>query len=143
MSGNIDQFRADLRANLLATAASFDRFNAILFQTATSTEQDLRERLAILDETAELTRFRAIAANADFNRWMEEARSETFEKVAGWKSKRQTGRLHARADRLERCASTAVEIALLAMQEAERTAVGAILARKEAISIQVQRNDGA
>jgi hypothetical protein len=142
MSGHIDQFREDLRSNILGVAASFSRFNALVQETTGSTEQELREQLARMDALAQITRGKAAAAYAEFDRWMENEKLQAEEKIAEWKKTRQTGQLHARADRFERCAVTAVEIAMLAIDEAERTVIRAILARKEAISVQVQRIDG-
>jgi hypothetical protein len=64
---------------------------------------------------------------------------EADEKLVGWKMKRQTSHLHAHADRFEKGLVAAVEIAAMAMEEAERAAIRAVLARREAISIQIQR----
>jgi hypothetical protein len=95
-----------------------------------------------MDEIAELNRAKTLAAYAESNRCLEEEKLEASEKITEWKKKRLTSQLHARADRLERCAVSAVEIAVLAMDEAERTVLRAILSRKEAVLIQVQRSDG-
>jgi hypothetical protein len=51
---------------------------------------------------------------------------------------RQTDKLHARADRYERCANAAVEIAAAKIDEAVQWVFRALLARNEAISIQVK-----
>jgi hypothetical protein len=142
MNGNIDQFREDLRSNISVIVTCFDRFNALVYGESISTEKQLTERLAKLDEVVEQSRANGQIAYAEFYRWLEEQKLESSEKIAEWKRNRQTGQLHARADRFERCAATALEIAVLAMDEAERTVLRAILARKEAISIQVQRIDG-
>jgi hypothetical protein len=57
-------------------------------------------------------------------------------------SKRQTSQLHARADLIEQLAATAVELATLSTLEAERIAMTAILARRQAVTVQIQGDGG-
>jgi hypothetical protein len=59
----------------------------------------------------------AQAAHKEWNRLMEEERRETSEKCG---LEGESEQLHARADRSERCALTAIETAALAMDEGER-----------------------
>ncbi len=79
----------------------------------------------------------------ELKKWMDEESSEGIDKVAQWKAKRETSRLHARADKYERCAGAAMAVAATAMNEAERAVLRALLARKEAISIQIQQGSGS
>ncbi|WP_213736885.1 hypothetical protein [Bradyrhizobium sp. dw_411] len=143
MNGNIEKLREDLWLNVSGIAASFDRFNFLIYESESNDEAQLRERLGQIEDGAEQNRARTIAAHSEFERWMDEERNESAERLAEWKQKRQSGQLHARADRCERCAAVAVEIALLAMDQAEMIIVRALLARTEAISVQIQRGDKA
>ncbi len=139
MSGNIEKLREDLWPNVSGIAASFDRFNFLVYESESNDEAQLRERLSQIEDSAEQNHARTVAAHGEFERWMEEERNQSAERLAEWKQKRQSGQLHARADRCERCAAVAVEIVLLAMDQAEMTIVRALLAREEAISVQIQR----
>jgi hypothetical protein len=138
MNSNTDQFQKDLRANLSIIVTSCDRFIAIVNEMMSGTEQKLLEQLMEIDNAIEQNRTRIAAARAEFDRSIETDKLETSKKVSNWKAKRQTDRLHARADRYERCAKTSVEIAAATMDEAGQWVFRALLARKEAISIQTK-----
>jgi hypothetical protein len=138
MNSNTDQFQKDLRANLSIIVTSCDRFIAIVNEMMSGTEQELLEQLMEIDNAIEQNRTRIAAARAELDRSIETDKLETSKKVSNWKAKRQTDRLHARADRYERCAKTSVEIAAATMDEAGQWVFRALLARKEAISIQTK-----
>src|ERR1700692_1343846 len=110
MNGNTDQFQKDLRANLSLVLTSCDRFIAIVNEMMSATEQELREQLAEINKDVDQSRARIEAARADLNRWMDAENLETSEKVSNWKATRQTDKLHGRADRSERCATTSIEL---------------------------------
>lgn len=137
MNDDNDAFRREFSASLSMIADTLDRLNALVGEKATSTEHELREQVA--ESKLLIDQSRMQAAQNELNRLIEEQKLETSEKVADWKTRRQTSKLHARADRCERSATTAIEIAVLAMDEAERAVLCALLTRKETISIQVQR----
>lgn len=136
------QFSEDVRVHVSKIAASLERLEGLIAETAIVPDLKLREELAANDEIAEQERLRATVVNAEFDKLVKSELAEASAKLASWKAKRDTSHLHARADRIERCAMIAVEIAMLAMCEVERTALRAVLARREAIAIQVQRTDG-
>ena len=137
MNDDNDAFQREFRASLSMIADTLDRLNALFGEKATTTEHELREQVA--ESKLLIDQSRMQAAQNELNRLIEEQKLETSEKVADWKAHRQTSKLHARADRCERSATTAIEIAVLAMDEAERAVLCALLTRKETISIQVQR----
>ena len=139
MNDDNDVFRREFRASLSMIADALDRLNALVGEKATSTEHELREQVAESEKLIDQSRMQARAAQNELNRLIEEQQLETSEKIADWKTHRQTSKLHARADRWERSAATAIEIAILAIDEAERAVLCALLTRKETISIQVQR----
>jgi hypothetical protein len=138
MNSNTDQFQKDLRENLSIIATSCDRFIAIVNGMMSGTEQELLVQLMEIDNAIEQNRTRIAAARAELDRSIETDKLETSKRVSNWKAKRQTDRLHARADRYERCAKTSVEIAAATMDEAGQWVFRALLARKEAISIQTK-----
>ena len=139
MNDDNDVFRREFRASLSMIADALDRLNALVGEKATSTEHELREQVAESEKLIDQSRMQARAAQNELNRLIEEQQLETSEKIADWKTHRQTSKLHARADRWERSAATAIEIAILAIDEAERAVLCALLTRKETISIQIQR----
>ena len=139
MNDDNDVFRREFRASLSMIADALDRLNGLVGEKATSTEHELREQVAESEKLIDQSRMQARASQNEFYRLIEEQKLETSEKIADWKTHRQTSKLHARADRCERSATTAIEIAILAIDEAERAVLCALLTRKETISIQVQR----
>jgi hypothetical protein len=58
----------------------------------------------------------------------------TAEKIADWKTKRETTQLQNRADQAERYAQATIDAALTALDEAEQATLEAWLAREEANS---------
>jgi hypothetical protein len=138
MNSNTDQFQNDLRANLSIVVAACDRLITIVNEKMSGSERDLLEQLMEIDNAFERNRARIMAARAELDRSIEAEKLETSKKVSNWKAKRQTDKLHARADRYERCAKTSVEIAAATMDEAGHWIFRTLLARKEAISIQTK-----
>lgn len=67
-------------------------------------------------------------------------RSIAPESVVRWVGLRQTAQLHAHADLIEKLATIAAELAAFAALETEEIALTAILARRQAIAVQVQRD---
>ncbi len=138
MAGNTGQLKDDICSNLSELAASFDRASVWVFESEGIDEAKLRAHLADAGAQDASARNRMTAANSDFDRWERED-AEAMPQLSRWKQLRQTDRLHARADRFERRAVLATEVALLAMMRAEHAIAHALLARLEAIAIQVER----
>ena len=74
------------------------------------------------------------AAQADIKKWVEERKATASEKIAEWKSKRETAKLQSRANSAERYAGAATVVALAALDEAAQASLEAWLARKDADS---------
>jgi len=136
MNGSIEGLREAVRENLENLTASFDRLTALIDGNTTA-ENELRKGLARLETASKQNREKLTGALSDFDRWSSEE-LPTRDKISLWKAKRNTSRLHFRADLCERSANAALEIALLAILEAECAAFRAILARKEAVAVQVR-----
>jgi len=115
-----------------------DRFGTTVEDGMAATEQEWHEQLLEMEKLIEHSRAKIAAARADLHRWIEEEKLETSVQIIEWKATRQTDKLHARADRYERCANAAVEIAAAKIDEAGQWVFRALLARNEAISIQVK-----
>lgn len=134
MDGNVDLLRETFSDNISRVVAAIERLNALV--QAGETAGELSSYFAALEKSAKENRARLSAVLAQLDQRIDEERLVS-EKVPGWKATRQTSKLHSRADSCEHCAAAAVEIVALAMQEAERAVVHALLAREEAIAVQV------
>jgi hypothetical protein len=140
MNEKLDPFRVEVRLSLSIIAGALDQLNGLVDDKTIKTEHDLRELVADSEKLIDQIRAESRTAQDELKRLMEEEEFETSEIVAKWKEDRLTSKLHARADRCERVATTAIEIAVLAMEEARRAVLCALLTRKETISIQIKRN---
>jgi hypothetical protein len=136
---DIGQFRGEFRVYLSMISPIFDRLSALIDESATSVGPELEEQVDEIEKVIEQTRDQATAACHVFVRLIYEERIETRAKSSDRKINGPASRLDARAHRRERYATTAVEIAVLAMEEAERAVLRALLARQEACLIQVHR----
>src|ERR1700724_609210 len=121
-------------------AGTLAHLNKAVDEMILTLEQELRDRVAESETLIDQIRAETRTAQDELKRLMEEERFETSEMVAEWKATRRTSKLHARADRCERFATTAIEIAVLALAEAKRAVLCALLTRKETISIQIKRS---
>ena len=96
---------------------------------------EARAQLAALDNKAKEQKARAAAAEAKAKAWVEEKKTMTHDKITQWKEQQDARRLATRADLAEQYAVTAMEIAAAAVDEAERAAVEAVVARLDADGI--------
>jgi uncharacterized iron-regulated protein len=139
MTEKLDPFLVEIRLGLSMIEGGLGHLNDLVDEKTVTTEQELRERFAETDKLLDQIRAEARTAQDGLKQLIEEEKSETSEVVAEWKATRLTSKLHARADRCERFATTAIEVAVLAMEEAKRAVLCALLTRKETISIQIKR----
>jgi len=137
MNRNIDSLRDAVRESLRTLSDSFERLNALVDERRFTTEGELRKHLARLELSLKQNHERLSAALSDFDKWTNEE-LQTRNQISAWKAKRDTSRLHARADMSEKSATAALEIAALVIKEAECAAIRAMLGRKEAVSLQVR-----
>ena len=56
--------------------------------------------------------------------WVDEQKLVTSDKIAEWKAKRETTKLQNRADKAERYAAATIDVAVAALDEAERSKPG-------------------
>jgi hypothetical protein len=96
---------------------------------------EAKAQLAALENKAKEQKASTAAAEAKVRAWVEEKKTMTHDKIAEWKEQRDAKRLDSRADLSEHYAITAMEIAAAAVDEAERAAVEAVVARMDADGI--------
>jgi hypothetical protein len=139
MGQHIDQLREELRAKFARIDDGLHHLKAKVNDKAEDVEYDVRHHLKKVEQRIEQGRANIAAAQSEVKNWADERKSVTHDKIAEWKAKRETNKLHSRADRAERYAVTAIELAGTSIDEAERAALEAWLARQEATSAQVKQ----
>ncbi len=132
MPRSLDQFSQDLRLKLANVQSNLDGLKAKIDGKAENAEQDVRKHLDSVRKRIDQAAPGVAKAEAEVKTWFEEKKAVTNEKVAEWKTRRETAKLQNRADRAELYASAALDISLAAVDEAERATLEAWLARQDA-----------
>jgi predicted nucleic acid-binding Zn-ribbon protein len=136
---HIDHFCEELRVKLTRIDDGLDSLKTKINRKAQDAEQVVRDHLDEVEKRIDSGRPKVEAAQSEVKNWVDERKTLTRDKVAEWKTKRETNKLHNRADRAERYAAAASEIAGAAVDEAERAALESWLARQDAICAQVKQ----
>jgi len=89
-------------------------------------------RLAVMENTVRDGKARVAADNGKMKAWVEERKTMTQDKVAQWKEQRNARTLATRADGSEQYAIAAIQMAAVAVDEAEQSVVQATLDRMDA-----------
>ena len=132
MSERIDQFCENLRLKLTNIDNGLNSVKAKVDQKAKDAEQEVRGHLDKVEKRIESDRAKLTAAQSEAKKWVEERKAATRDKIAEWKAKREKSKLQNRADSAEQYAAAAIVIAGAAVDEAERAAMEAWLARQDA-----------
>jgi hypothetical protein len=143
MNGNLAQFGEDLRLHLLRLQVSLENLNDLFSNGRIASGARLAARMAELQKAAGESADRGEILRESLEASLERDAGISQETMARWVSKRQTARLHERADLLEQSAVVAVELAGLAAAEAERITMTAVTARREAMAVQIQNDGGS
>ncbi len=139
MSEKFDNFCSDLRTKINDADKRIKGLKAGVASTSEKAKLEAKAQLAALENKAKEQKARTAAAEAKVAKvksWVEEKKTMTQDKIAQWKEQRDVKRLNARADLSEHYAVTAMEIAAAAVDEAERAAVEAVVARMDANGVQ-------
>lgn len=137
MSGSLPQFSEDLRQHLSRLQTSLGNINGLF--TGALTDAELACRVDDLRVVIEQYSERAVERRETLQVGCERAGTVTDDTVSRWIDTRQTAQLHARADLLEQLATIALELASLDVLQAEHIAAAAIVARRQAVAVQIQR----
>ena len=132
MGQRIDQFCETFRVKLTNIDTGFDALNAKIGGKAQDAQAAVRGHLEKVQKRIDQDREKVSAANIRAKNWVEARKSATAEKIAQWKAERATDKLQDRAASAEEYAEDAIYVALAAIDEAERAALEAWLARHEA-----------
>lgn len=135
MSGSLPQFSDDLRQHLSRLQTSLSNINRLLTETATDATLVCQvDELRVVADSE-----RADELRETLQAGCERAGALTTETMSRWIDSRQTAQLHARADLVEQLATVALELASLDVLQAERIAMAAIVTRRQAVAVQIQR----
>jgi hypothetical protein len=132
MSEKFNNFCSELRTKINDADKRIKDLKASAVGAGEKAKLEAKAQLAALENKAKEQKARAAAADAKAKAWVEEKKTMTHDKIAQWKEQRDVKRLAARADLSEHYAVTAMEIAAAAVDEAERAAVEAVVARMDA-----------
>ena len=94
-------------------------------------------RLAAMETKVRDGKARVAANNDKMKVWVEERKTMTQEKVAQWKEQHNAKKLATRADNSEQYAIAAIQMAAVAVDEAEQSVVQATLDRMDADAVAV------
>jgi membrane protein involved in colicin uptake len=135
MSEKFDNFCSELRTKINDADKRIKDLKANTVSVSEKAKVEAKAQLAALENKAKEQKTRTAAAEAKMKSWIEEKKTMTHDKIAQWKEQGDAKRLGARADLSEHYAVTAMEIAAAAVDEAERAAVEAVVARLDADGI--------
>jgi hypothetical protein len=136
MSERFDNFCSELRTKINDADKRIKDLKAGVASASEKAKLEAKAQLAALENKAKEQKARTVAAEAKVKSWVDEKKTMTQDKIAQWKEQRDVKRLGARADLSEHYAVTAMEIAAAAVDEAERAAVEAVVARMDANGVQ-------
>jgi hypothetical protein len=137
MSSKLDPFNEDVLEIMAAIDDRLASLRVLIDDTMATTEEEIRAKMNDIVKRLAERRVRNEAARAELTRSAD--RENTVDQIAEWRRTRDTSKLHLRADRLERSAAAAMYVAATAMEEAARACLVALLARREAIALQVRQ----
>ena len=132
MGQRIDQFYETLHLKLTNVDSNISALKAKIDGKVRTAERDVQDHLDAVKRRLDLEQAKVRAAQADMKNWAEEQQAITGDKIAEWRARREIAKLQNRADRAERYAAAAAEVAVAAVDEAERASLEAWLARADA-----------
>jgi hypothetical protein len=136
MDQRIDQFCENLRQKVSMTDSGLAGLKAKIDGKAAHVDQDVQAHLDRVHKRIEQGRAKVASAQTEIKSWADDQKTATSNKIVEWKAKRETSKLQNRADRADRYAAAASDIAVAAFDEAEQAALEAWLARLDANSAQ-------
>jgi hypothetical protein len=135
MSEKFSNFCSELRTKINDADKRIKDLKANAVGAGEKAKVEAKAQLAALENRAKEQKARTAAAEAKVKMWVEEKKTMTHDTITERKQQRDVKRLESRADLSEHYAVTAMEIAAAAVDEAERAAVEAVVARMDADGI--------
>jgi hypothetical protein len=143
MNEKVDSFCKELRAKLDGVDKRIKDLKAGAKSATEKAKLEAKAQLAALENRARDQRAMVQATEAKTKAWFEEKKTATSEKIAAWKSQHDVKKLASHAESAEQYAVASMQLAAAAVDEAERAAVEAVVARMDADDAQTSRAKGA
>jgi membrane protein involved in colicin uptake len=132
MNEKIESFCKELRTKLDGVDKRIKDLKAGAKTATEKAKVEAKAQLAALDNRAKDQRAKIQATEAKAKAWLEQKKTATSEKIAAWKAQHDVSKLAAHADSAENYAVASMQLAVAAVDEAERAAVEAVVARMDA-----------
>jgi hypothetical protein len=136
MSEMFDKFCSDLRTKINDADKRLKDLKASAKNAGQKAKDNAKAHLAMLESKAKEQQAKIDASEAKVKAWADEKKTITADKIAEWKAERQVRKLNDRADGAESYAVATMQVAAAAVDEAERAAIEAVVARIDADAVQ-------
>jgi hypothetical protein len=131
MNEKIESFCEELRTKLCGVDKRIKDLKASAESATEKAKLEAKAQLSALEKRAKDQRAKVLSAEMQVNCWVEEKKTTTSEKIAAWKAQHDVKKLAAYADRAEDYAVASMQLAASSVDEAERAAVEAVVARMD------------
>ena len=136
MNEKIDGFWKELRTKLDGVDKRLNHLKASAKGATEKAKIEAKAQLAVLESHVKEQHAKVQAVEAKTKAWLEEKKTATSDKIAAWKAQHDVKRLAAHADGAEQYAVASMRLAAATVDEAERAAVEAVVARMDAEAAQ-------
>lgn len=136
MSARVDQFCDRLKDRLNALENQVETMKSNLQKLPKQGEQALQKSLNEARGKIKAQKKKVEQAQASLKARAEQKIGQAKEAIGEWKAKREVSKLNSRADRAEEYAADAIFLAIAALHEAEEAIFDAVMARKDADTVE-------
>ena len=136
MNETFDKFYSDVRTKINDADKRLKDLLASARSAGQKAKVDAKAHLAALETKAKEDQAKLEASEAKVKAWALQKKAITADKIAEWKAQRQVKKLNDRADDAESYAVATMQVASAAIDEAERAAIEAVVARIDADAVQ-------
>ena len=132
MNEKIESFSKELHSKLDGMDKRLKDLTTSAKGATEKAKVEAKAQLAVLESRAKEQHAKVQSAQARMKARLEERKTATGEKIAAWKEQRDVKNLASLADSTEQYAVDSMQLAAAAVDEAERAAVAAVVARIDA-----------
>jgi hypothetical protein len=136
MGEKFDKLCSDLRIKIDDADKHLKDLQASAKNAGQKARDDAKAHLATLESKAKEQQAKIEESEAKVKAWAQQKKAITADKIAEWKAQRQVKKLNDRADDAESYAVATMQVAGAAIDEAERAAIEAVVARIDADAVQ-------
>jgi hypothetical protein len=136
MNENIESFSAELRAKLDGLDKRLKDLTASAKGVTEKAKVEAKAQLAALESRAKEQHAKVQSAEAKTRAWLEEKKAATSKNIAAWKAQHDVTKLAAYAHSTAQYALASMRLAAASVDEAERAALEAVIARMDADAAQ-------